>query len=83
MEDSGNIVGIPWEYVRNTNRHIIYIYILQSYPPKVKHGHSMVPNMWFHPLLNHGFWGIFSSREREYWGDVCDDYGDKYHNRFL
>jgi hypothetical protein len=26
-------------------------------PVHIKHSHSMVSVMWFHPLLNHGFWG--------------------------
>ena len=29
----------------------------------VKHPHGMVPEMWFHPLLNHGLW-IFN-----HWGE--------------
>ena len=26
---------------------------------KIKHTHSMVPNIWFHPNANHGFWVFF------------------------
>ena len=37
---------------------------LYSPIPLVLNTPEMVPNMWFHPLLHHGFWGVFDIRGR-------------------